>query len=189
MTSNKTALTGKTVGIFAANGFSEAQMADIQRTVLGSGGKTKVISIDTGLISGVNTTGWGLNFPVDASIGDVLSSDFDAIVVLGGRASVEKFMTSAHTKRILNGALDAGTTVMMLDDAVTTTSLLENTSGLTVAVNDVTTDMVEGGIATETTNCVVSGQIITGTVTDEDQSVLGAFVETVSGAQETKLAA
>lgn len=187
---DKTALTGKTVGIFAASGFNEAQMADIQRTVLGSGGKAKIVSVDTGLISGVNTTGWGLNFPVDSSIGDVLSSDFDAIVILGGRASVEKFMTSAHTKRILNGALDAGTFVMILDDAVSVVSLLDNTDGLTVSVSEETASLVEGGITTTTETVSVSGQIITGRVTDEDQTVLTTFVDTITGtATEQKLAA
>lgn len=188
MQMSKQALKGKTIGIFAANGFNETNMADMQRTILGSGGIAKIISVDTGLISGVNANGWGLNFPVDSSIGDVLSSDLDAIVVLGGSSSVEKFVTSAHTKRIINGALENDTVVVLLDDAVTAVSLLDNTSGFSVSATEETKEAVtKEGVEVLEAPFTISGSLITGSITDADQGLIEAFVTRTQGAGEETL--
>lgn len=139
---SSTKLSGKTIAIMAANGFNEAQMAEVQRTILSQAGVTKVISVDTGLISGVNVNGWGLNFPVDMAFGDVLSSDFDGVIVVDGQASLETLAGSAHVKRILNGAIEAGMPVMLAGSA---TSLV-----------DASGDMVFSGDLNEETNEVLT---------------------------------
>ncbi len=162
---SSTKLSGKTIAIMAANGFNEAQMAEVQRTILSQAGVTKVISLETGLISGVNVNGWGLNFPVDLAFGDVLSSDFDGVIVIDGDASLEKLTESAHVKRILNGAIDASIPVLLAGDASSVTSVID--TDVVVAEGDETS---------------VSGVVYTGALNGETNSVLTQFVDTLSGA-------
>lgn len=162
---SSTKLNGKTIAIVAANGFNEAQMAEVQRTILSQAGVTKVISLETGLISGVNVNGWGLNFPVDLAFGDVLSSDFDGVIVIDGDASLEKLTESAHVKRILNGAVDASIPVMLAGGASTLASILDT---------DVT-------VAGEGEDMSVTGVVYTGTLDGETNTVLTQFVDVLSG--------
>lgn len=178
-----TELQGKKIGLVVANGFDEAQFADIQRTVLTHSGHIDIVSCDSGLVAGVNNGVWGLNFPVNISLGDALSSDFDMIVVIGGPAAVLKLSKSAHTTRILNSAIENSIPTIVLGDAVSLLKGVTAAEGMTVSVNETTAPMVEGStLKTSEASMVVNGSFVTGQLTEENTDILTHMVEMVAPA-------
>ena len=175
-----TDLQGKKIGLIVANGFDEAQFADIQRTVLTHAGKIDIVSSDSGLVAGVNNGVWGLNFPVNIALGDALSSDFDMIIVIGGGSSVLKLSKSAHTARILNSAIENNIPTVVLGEAVSLLKGVTAAEGMTVSVNETTATMVEGtSLKTSEASIVMNGMLMTGQLTEEHTDVLTQMVEMV----------
>lgn len=106
------------IAVLVCNGFDETGFIDIQKTAREVGASLKLVSVDNGLVSSWTGKGYGLNFPVDAPINRVLAADYDLLVIPGGERSVAKLMTTAHTKRIFNGFMEAEKPVVLMGEAV-----------------------------------------------------------------------
>ncbi len=191
MTSQINSLHGKKIGLLVANGFNEMQFADIQRTVMANKGIVTILSPENGLVSGVNDTGWGLNYPVTTSVSDCLSSDFDMLMVVGGQGNLTRLQKDDHTGRILRAAVDGGIPCMIVGESVSILSVLEDTSGISVATNDDNREAVtaNGLTAVEGEAVVVSGSLVTGWLTAENQDLLTTVCEMISPSVEIKQAA
>jgi protease I len=117
-------LAGKTIAILLASGFEEEQITSIQRELLAQGAKLHLISNDQGLVNAWRGQGWGLYFPVDKAIAEVLAADYDGLYLPGGARSVQKLRQSAHTKRLLRHFVEAGKAVVAVAEAVSLFDLL-----------------------------------------------------------------
>ncbi|MEC8654481.1 MAG: peptidase, family C56, partial [Pseudomonadota bacterium] len=70
-------LSGKTIAIMVASGFDETGFIAIQRTMMDAGAKLKIISREAGLTNAWKGTGWGISYPVDATLSTTLAIDYD----------------------------------------------------------------------------------------------------------------
>lgn len=163
-------LLGKKVAVLAANGFTERDMTEIQRSLLSTGAVMKIISTEQGLVNSWNGTGWGHCFPVDAHIGETLSVDFDLLVVPGGERSITKLKSNPHTERIISGFLEAKKPVAVLSDAVDVISQSEMVSEITVTGSDVSKEIITaaGGLWADA-EIFVDGAVMSGVTTEDDQ--------------------
>ena len=109
---------GKTVAIMVASGFDEEMFIAIQRAMLSVGAKLKVVSRDAGLTNAWNGTGWGMSYPVDATISTALAVDYDILIVPAGSRHAETLAGEVHVKRLLRAFLRESMPVLMVADAV-----------------------------------------------------------------------
>lgn len=167
-------LAEKSIAILAAGGFEENQMTALQRALTKAKAPFKVVAPEQGLVNGWQDGAWGHYFTVDAPIGTALGSDFDALVLLGGKQAVEKLKTNLHTRRIVNHFLEAGKPIAALGEGVALLALSPKSAGRTVAAIDSLVPVLEAAqmdVSDEPE--VTDGVLLTGNGTD-----LESFVET-----------
>ena len=113
----KTVLSGQKIAFLVANGLKESDLICAQKTVQSLGADTRIISMDPGMVSSLNETGWGLNFAADRPLRESLAADYSAVIVPGGQRSIEKLRLTAHTKRFLRGFYDTQKPLCILGQA------------------------------------------------------------------------
>ena len=123
---------GEKIAVLVANGFSEQDLTHTQRALQKFGANMRIISMDHGLVNSWNGAGWGLHFAADKILSSALAADFSILIVPGGRRSIEKLKLTAHTRRFLNGFIDAGKPVVLFDDAADLLAYAEKMSGRTI---------------------------------------------------------
>ena len=119
-------ISGMKVMILVANGFVEKDFIALQREMLTSGAVCSVVSSEKNLVNGFNDGHWGLTFPVNQSIDEVLAADYDALIIVGGEQSVERLSKNLHTARIVESFAETVKPVVVLDEA---SKLLEGVMG------------------------------------------------------------
>lgn len=77
-------LAGKAVAILVADGFEQIEFTSPRAALERAGAKVSVVSLKPGKVDGWNHSVKGDSFPVDATVGEVRASDFDALVLPGG---------------------------------------------------------------------------------------------------------
>ncbi len=132
--------SGHKVAFLVANGFSEQDFVLGQKRIQALGGEARIISIDHGLVNSWNNGGWGLNFAADFALRETLAVDYSAVVVPGGRGSVDKLKTTAHTRRFLRGLHEAGKPVCVLGEAQDLIAFSEIPSDVLADESDVVAD-------------------------------------------------
>ena len=102
---NLSNFSGKTIAIMVASGFDETAFIAIQRAIMTAGGKLRVVSREAGLTNAWNGIGWGMSYPVDATLSTTLAVDFDALIIPSGSRHIESLKAEAHAKRVLRAFL------------------------------------------------------------------------------------
>jgi protease I len=78
-------LNGKTIAIIAADGVEQVELEQPRAAVEEAGGKTELISLETGEIQAMNgDIDKGDTFDVDKAIADVSPGDYDGVLLPGG---------------------------------------------------------------------------------------------------------
>ena len=126
---------GKTIAIMVASGFDEKLFIAIQSAMLTAGAKLKIVSRDAGLTNAWNRTGWGMSYPVDATISTALAVDYDALIIPSGSRHVETLAGEVHVKRILRAFLRENMPVLLVEEAI---SLLDVVDVAAPVINDET---------------------------------------------------
>lgn len=111
-------LSGLKVLVLVSNGVDEGVMSNLQREMLKSGASVKTVGTESGLVNSWNNNNWGLYFPVDQQIGQVLGSDFDALIVPSGSRSIQKLAGNPHAERIVASFVTAQKPMVFIGDAV-----------------------------------------------------------------------
>ncbi len=175
-------LAGKTVAMLVANGFAEAEMTETQKALVAAGATPKIVSPEVGLVNGWHEGTWGHNFYVEVKPGNVLPSQYDALLVPGGERSVTALAENAHARRIIKGMVDMDKPVGVLSDAVELLARAEAVAGRRVTGSESVRASVEsaGGMWSDEP-VTTDGRLITA-AGDEN---LGAFIETFVAAIET----
>lgn len=171
-------LKNMNIAILAGNAFSEADMIATQRGLLSAGAKMKVVSVDQGLITGMNKTGWGHNFPVDVSLSSALASDFDMLVIPGGDGSCKKLLSSAHSKRFVGGFMMAGKPLAAFNDGVTMVLNTQDVEGVEMTGPETMMEAINGAGAeyVADTNAVISFNVISGGMNDEKEAFVAEMI-------------
>ena len=71
--------------ILATNGFEQSELMEPKAALEAAGFETVVASPEGGEIKGWKDKNWGKSVTVDADLGDVSASDFDALMLPGGQ--------------------------------------------------------------------------------------------------------
>lgn len=106
------------VAVLVANGFEESNFLAAQRFFQEKGVFVKIVSMNQGLVNGWHGEGWGHNYAVDVPLNSALGVDYDALVIPGGKRSLEKLKMTAHTRRFIGSFMNANKPVCVMGDAV-----------------------------------------------------------------------
>jgi len=129
-------LQGEKIAVLVANGFNERDLTEVQRVLQEYGAHIRIISMDGGLVNSWNGTSWGLNFAADSMLNEALAVDYSMLLVPGGRRSADKLKLTAHTRRFVNGFLDADKPLALCGEVVELLAHIEKIAGRRVSVAD-----------------------------------------------------
>jgi protease I len=184
-------LLGEKLAVLVANGFSEHDLTETQRSLQKTGANLRVVSMDHGLVNSWNGDAWGLHYATDHTLNMALAADFSILIIPGGQRSVEKLKLTAHTKRFINGFLNARKPVVAFDEALELLALTDNIGGRTMAGPDALKEAVTAAGANWSEKpYVIDGTLMTGTVTKAPrENYIKAVTEfLISGYAVTKAA-
>jgi len=77
-------LDGKKVAIVVAHGFEQVEMTKPREALDQAGAQTKIVSLKSGKIQGMNHADKGDKFDVDLTVDQARPEDFDALMIPGG---------------------------------------------------------------------------------------------------------
>ena len=94
-------LNGKKVAILVADGFEQVEMTKPRSALDEAGALTKIVSIKSGKIQGMNHADKGDTFDVDLTLDEARPEEFDALLIPGGLLNPDTLRTN---QRALNFA-------------------------------------------------------------------------------------
>jgi protease I len=77
-------LDGKKVAILVTDGFEQVEMTKPRQALDEAGAETKIVSLKSGQIQGMNHADKGDKFDVDLTLDDARPEEFDALMIPGG---------------------------------------------------------------------------------------------------------
>ncbi len=107
-------LAGKKVAILATDGFEQVEMTKPREALDEAGAETKIVSIKSGKIQGVNHDEKGDKFDVDLTLGEARADDFDALLIPGGLMNPDAMRQEESAIEFVRGFFDAGKPVAVI---------------------------------------------------------------------------
>ena len=160
-------IAGKQIAILVANGFEEVHFTEIQRRFASTGAQVTVISPENGLVNGWHENSWGHYFPIDKQLGDVLAADYSALIIPGGKRSVDKLAANPHGRRIVTGFIDAEKPMVVFGEAAGLMASFERASGRMLSAEGATAEMLkEAGATVSEEATTMSGSMLSTTVVE-----------------------
>ena len=102
-------LTGKKIAFLVANeGVEEAELSTPWDAVIAAGGAAELIATDEGTVQCFRHLDRTRILPVDHAVGDVVASDYDALVLPGGVANADELRTDHHAVRFVRDFVESG---------------------------------------------------------------------------------
>src|SRR5881398_1315559 len=77
-------LDGKKVAILVTDGFEQVEMTKPREALDEAGAETKIVSLKSGKIQGMNHADKGDKFEVDLTLDEARPEEFDALMIQGG---------------------------------------------------------------------------------------------------------
>ncbi len=77
-------LDGKKVAILVTDGFEQVELTKPREALDEAGAETKIVSLKSGKIQGMNHADKGDKFDVDLTLGEARPEEFDALMIPGG---------------------------------------------------------------------------------------------------------
>lgn len=124
--------TQEKIAILASNGFNEVETTSIQRALQAQGLSAKIIGMGNTLLQGWSGNGWGHHFAAEELLNEALAVDYTTLIIPGGRRSIDKLKTTAHTKRFVRGFVEAGKNVALFGEAVELLAFVDCAEGRSV---------------------------------------------------------
>src|ERR1051325_9408859 len=87
-------LDGKKVAILVADGFEQVEMTKPREALDEAGAETKIVSLKSGKIQGMNHADKGDKFDVDLTLDEARPENFDALLIPGGLYNPDQMRTS-----------------------------------------------------------------------------------------------
>lgn len=75
---------GKQVAILATDGFEESELTSPREALKAAGVEVDIVSLKSGKITSWAKTNWGKEYPVDKTLEEASSEDYDMLVLPGG---------------------------------------------------------------------------------------------------------
>ncbi|MEO0393391.1 MAG: DJ-1/PfpI family protein [Pseudomonadota bacterium] len=163
-------LNGSQIAILVANGFEEVHFTEVQRRFASTGAQVTVISPENGLVNGWHENSWGHYFPIDKQLGDVLAADYSALIIPGGKRSIDKLTENPHGRRIVTGFVDAEKPMVVFGEAASLLTTFERASGRKLsAEGSVAEGLTAAGATVSEEPTTLSGAMLSTTVVEVDE--------------------
>lgn len=101
-------LEGIRVAILATDGFEHVELTDPRRALDEAGAVTRVVSPESGSITGWDHTNWGDEVDVDATLEESNLDDYDALVLPGGVLNPDKLRMNEKAVSFVRSFFDDG---------------------------------------------------------------------------------
>lgn len=99
-------LQGKKIAFLATDGVEQVELTEPWKAVRAAGAELHLISLNGGEIQGVNHMEKGDRFPVDRTIDQVSSSDYDGLVLPGGVLNPDSLRMDRKAVEFVRGFFD-----------------------------------------------------------------------------------
>ncbi len=107
-------LDGKKVAILVADGFEQVEMTEPREALHGAGAETKIVSIKSGKVQGMNHDEKGDKFDVDLTLDSADGSDFDALLIPGGLLNPDAMRQEESALEFARHFFEAGKPVAVI---------------------------------------------------------------------------
>jgi protease I len=101
-------LSGKRVAILATDGVEQVELLEPRKALDAAGATTKVISLQSGSIQGMNHDKPGDKISVDTVLDSTSADDYDALLLPGGVANPDKLRTVPAAVDFVRAFFEAG---------------------------------------------------------------------------------
>ncbi len=101
-------LDGKKIAILVATGFEQVEMTKPRKALDEAGAETKIVSIKSGKIQGMNHAEKGDEFEVDLTLDKADPQDFDALLIPGGLLNPDAMRQEGKALDFARHFFDAG---------------------------------------------------------------------------------
>ena len=185
-------LSGNQIAILVANGFEEVHFTEVQRRFASTGAKVTVISPENGLVNGWHENSWGHYFPIDKQLSDVLAADYSALIVPGGKRSIDKLAANPHGRRIVTGFVDAEKPMVMFGDAAILLATFERANGRKLSAQGKAAEVLaQAGATVSEEPTTMSGSILSSTVVEVEpvKELIEQAIDLISSTGEVANAA
>lgn len=100
-------LNGKKVAILVADGFEQVEMTKPREALHEAGAETKIVSIKSGKVFGMNHEEKGDEFEVDLTLDKAAADDFDALLMPGGLLNPDAMRQDENALEFVRGFFEA----------------------------------------------------------------------------------
>lgn len=149
------------------NGFCERELVQTQNALRAIDIDCRIISSEKNAIKSWNEnkvargSHWGLSYAVDKSLDTALASDYDILVIPGGKRSINKLKLESNVRSFISFFFTAKKPVITYNQGADLLGFLGLLSGYSVAAKDQVCDtMSDAGGRCAASEFVVSGNLI-----------------------------
>jgi protease I len=96
-------LNGLHIALMVADGFEQTEFSEAKSVLEREGAITKIVSEERGAVRGFRHDAEGEQFNVDLTIDEIDPADFDAVVLPGGSAHVDRLRNLPKAQEFLQG--------------------------------------------------------------------------------------
>lgn len=107
-------LSGKKVAILVADGFEQVEMTKPREALHEAGAETKIVSIKSGKVFGMNHEEKGDKFDVDLTLDKAQVNDFDALLMPGGLLNPDAMRQEESALDFVRGFFEANKPVAVI---------------------------------------------------------------------------
>lgn len=163
--------------IIATDGYEQSELTGPRDLLLKAGAQVTIASLKPGEIRGWNDKNWGDSVPVDLTIGDVVTDDYDALLLPGGQINPDVLRMERKVIDIVREFDAAAKPIAAICHApwlLAEADLIEGRS--VTGWPSIRTDLVNAGAAVIDEEVVVDGNLITSRKPDDIPAFTNALM-------------
>jgi protease I len=172
----------KKVAILATSGFEESELKSPKEYLEKEGFTAHIVSLKKGSIKSWNLKDWGKDYPVDFTLNEVTSKDYDALVLPGCAINPDKLRTEENAMTFVKGFFNEKKPVAAFAEGTHILINAEVVKGRQVT-SDLSTkrDLVNAGAIWKDQEVVVDKGLVTGQTIKDLPTFNKRMVEEIKG--------
>ncbi len=173
-------LTGRRIGILAANGSDQTEMTVIRRVLDEAGVAASLVSPKKQHLRAWLNTEWGGQFAVDVAVIEAQPDDFDGLVIPGGIIAADTLRADRQAVDLVRGLYQANKPIAAVGHApwvlIEAGALRERRA---TSIESIRRDIENAGAEWQDAPTVTDGMVVTGRNQHDLPDFMAAFVEVV----------
>ncbi|QCB29346.1 type 1 glutamine amidotransferase domain-containing protein [Corynebacterium endometrii] len=167
-------LQGKLIAVLSVDGFEDSELTSPLQAVKDAGAEVRVVSKETGTISGKNDT----QVTVDSTFADERETTFDGIILPGGTGNADQIRLDADAVAIVKAHVEAGRPLGAICHAAWILTDADVISGRTLtSYPSLKTDLTNAGASWVDEECVCDSGLVTSRTPDDLPAFNAKIVE------------